>query len=237
MNNYRLSNDQTTLQHLENASNAFSEYLTAYIETLNKYIGHQRRVSTLRFERATLIKHVKKLRFFNEQLATGDLWQDNRYRNGNLGFVVSSLASFFIRCLEVVDLLNYYLTQALKNETISKTLNNDLVVSDLCIAVIENSYRHYVKYTQWMLEAINLHDPTLTIEVLQFARKCAKEDGLNVEETDDILLQEVDIVGDIHEYRYLLDEWCMVLSVQRQELTRVFELETERWSQVFEPKK
>ncbi|CEP60963.1 She2p LALA0_S02e03664g [Lachancea lanzarotensis] len=226
-----------TLRHLQNASNAFSDYLNAYIEALNKYIGHQRRVSTLRFERATLIKHVKKLRFFNEQLTALNLLEASRYRNGSLDTVVSSLASFFIRCLEMVDLLNYYLTQALKNETISKTLNNDLVVSDPCIVVLENVYRHFVKFTQWMLEAINLHDVTLTIEVLQFARKCAQEDGLNVEETSDILLQEVGIVEDIHEYRDLLKEWCTVLCSQQKELTQAFDLETERWSQVFEQRK
>ncbi|SCU92411.1 LAFA_0F10242g1_1 [Lachancea sp. 'fantastica'] len=229
--------DSATLRHLQNASNAFSEYLNAYIEALNKYIGHQRRVSTLRFERATLIKHVKKLRFFNEQLVAMNLSQEERFQDNSLELVVSSFGSFFIRCLEVIDLLNYYLTQALKNETISKTLNKDLVVSDPCIVVIENVYRHFVKFTQWMLEAINLHDATLTIEVLQFARKCAQEDGIDTEETSDILLQEVGIVEDTFEYTLLLEEWCMVLDGQHEDLTRAFDLETERWSQIFEQRK
>ncbi|SCU90040.1 LANO_0D07360g1_1 [Lachancea nothofagi CBS 11611] len=225
--------EEKTLKSLQKASEAYSAYLSSYVEALNKYIGHQRRISTLRFERATLIKYVKKLRFFNEELASLDLLHDPK----TLEFTVSSLASSFIRCLEVVDLLNYYLTQALKNETISKTLNYDLIVGESCVAFIDNTYRHFVKFTQWMLEALDIHDPTLTIEVLQFARKCAREDGLNIEDTEDILLQEVGIVDGIAEYQYLLDEWCTVLSEQVKFLNEAFEVETVRWSKVFETRK
>lgn len=161
-----------------------------------------------------------------------------QYRGGNLiKTAVCSLASFFIRCLEVMDLLNYYLTQSLKNETISKTLNRDLVVSEDCVVFLESTYRHYVKFTQWMLEALDIHDATLTVEVLQFARKCAKEDGLDLEETDDILLQEVGVVSSASEYQELLDEWCLVLSEQYMGLTKAFEAETTRWSEIFEGRK
>lgn len=236
MKNASFPADENVLKSLQLAIQSYSNYLSSYIDALNKYISHQRRVSTLRFERATLIKYVKKLRFFNEELMSMDMVQ--QYRGGNLiKTAVCSLASFFIRCLEVMDLLNYYLTQSLKNETISKTLNRDLVVSEDCVVFLESTYRHYVKFTQWMLEALDIHDATLTVEVLQFARKCAKEDGLDLEETDDILLQEVGVVSSASEYQELLDEWCLVLSEQYMGLTKAFEAETTRWSEIFEGRK
>ncbi|CAR22484.1 She2p [Lachancea thermotolerans CBS 6340] len=236
MKNVTFPANENVLKSLQLAIQSYSNYLSSYIDALNKYISHQRRVSTLRFERATLIKYVKKLRFFNEELMSMDMVQ--QYRGGNLiKTAVCSLASFFIRCLEVMDLLNYYLTQSLKNETISKTLNRDLVVSEDCVVFLESTYRHYVKFTQWMLEALDIHDATLTVEVLQFARKCAKEDGLDLEETDDILLQEVGVVSSASEYQELLDEWCLVLSEQYMGLTKAFEAETTRWSEIFEGRK
>ncbi|KAM3163418.1 SWI5-dependent HO expression protein 2 [Lachancea thermotolerans] len=236
MKNASFPANENVLKSLQLAIQSYSNYLSSYIDALNKYISHQRRVSTLRFERATLIKYVKKLRFFNEELMSMDMVQ--QYRGGNLiKTAVCSLASFFIRCLEVMDLLNYYLTQSLKNETISKTLNRDLVVSEDCVVFLESTYRHYVKFTQWMLEALDIHDATLTVEVLQFARKCAKEDGLDLEETDDILLQEVGVVSSASEYQELLDEWCLVLSEQYMGLTKAFEAETTRWSEIFEGRK
>ncbi|CUS20679.1 LAQU0S01e12156g1_1 [Lachancea quebecensis] len=228
--------NENILKSLQLAVQSYSNYLSSYIDALNKYISHQRRVSTLRFERATLIKYVKKLRFFNEELMNMDVAQQFRGENF-LKTAVCSLASFFIRCLEVMDLLNYYLTQSLKNETISKTLNRDLVVSEGCVVFLESTYRHYVKFTQWMLEALDIHDATLTVEVLQFARKCAKEDGLDLEETDDILLQEVGVVSSASEYQELLDEWCLVLSEQYMSLTKAFEAETTHWSDIFEGRK
>lgn len=236
MKRSNLTTNDKVLNSLQSAAQSYSDYLCSYIDALNKYISHQRRVSTLRFERATLIKYVKKLRFFNEELARLDLIE---YFSGqaSLRTVISSLASFFIRCLEVVDLLNYYLTQALKNETISKTLNRDLVVSESCVVFIENTYRHFVKFTQWMLEAVDIRDPTLTVEVLEFAKKCAREDGLDTEDTDDILLQEVGIVSNVSEYQHLLDEWCLVLSEQLATLTKTLEIESTRWSDVFEGRK
>ncbi|SCU94619.1 LADA_0G09758g1_1 [Lachancea dasiensis] len=237
MDKRELPSGISTLKCLEDATGAFSGYLLSYIETLNKYISHQRRVSTLRFERATLIKYVKKLRFFNEQLTRMKLVESVRWKEEPLTSVVSLIASFFIRCLEVIDLLNYYLTQALKNETISKTLNYDLVVSLECVAAVELTYRHFVKFTQWMLESLDLQDPTLTVEVLQFARKCAQEDGLDVEETEDILLQEVGIVGNAKEYEDLLVEWCKVLLDQKSALSEAFEMELIRWAEVFEARK
>ncbi|SCW00688.1 LAFE_0C09758g1_1 [Lachancea fermentati] len=234
MNN--VAADETVLKSLQVAAQTYSNYISAYIDVLNKYIGHQRRVSTLRFERATLIKFVKKLRFFNEYLYTLD-YVEIESGDKNLVRIVTSLASFFIRCLEMLDLLNYYLTQSLKNETISKTLNKDLTVSEDCIAYIEDTYRHFVKFTQWMVESLNLKSADLSVEIVQFARKCAKEDGLNTEDTEEILLQEINLVSDVDEYQELLDEWCRLLTEKYMTLNAAFENEATYWSEVFDHRK
>ncbi|SCV00454.1 LAMI_0G05160g1_1 [Lachancea mirantina] len=221
-------------QLLTNAARRFSRYISLYVDVLNKYIGYQRRVSTLRFERATLIKYVKKLRFLNEHLIDVEF---SEWIGNDLASTAASLGTYLIRCLEILDLLNFYLTQSLRNETISKTLNENLVFSGECIVVMETTYQHYVKFTQWMLESLGLEDQDLTIEVIQFARKCAKEDEVDLEKTDDILLQEVDRVRDADEYHELLKEWDQVLLDRLQLLREDFDAESDRWQTFFEARR
>ena len=55
-----------TCELVEQILALLSRYLSSYIHVLNKFISHLRRVATLRFERTTLIKFVKKLRFYND---------------------------------------------------------------------------------------------------------------------------------------------------------------------------
>ena len=56
------------LQSVDEIKKVYFTYISHYIDYLNGIISLQRRVSTLRFERMTLIKYVKKLRFLNEML-------------------------------------------------------------------------------------------------------------------------------------------------------------------------
>lgn len=224
--------NESLAKSLQVIAQTHSNYISSYIDLLNKYIGYQRRVSTLRFERSTLIKYVKKLRFFNEYLFELEL-----EKSGSLRETIAPLASFLIRYLELVDILNYYLTQSLKNEIISKTLNERLVLSNECIALIDNTYRHFVKFTQWMVESLEMTQQDLQIEVVQFARRCATEDGINVEESDDILLQEVAVVSDEEEYQHLLEEWSHLLMEKYLILHKSYDDTVSHWHEVFDTRR
>lgn len=222
----------------QDISSMFSRYISNYVHFLNKFIGHLRRVGSLKFERTALIKFVKKLRFLHESLisfnvttgiadpSSGDLRQAN-----------VPLASFCLKCLELMDVLNFYLTQPLQKEIISKTLNTDLTLSEDCIAGIEDTYNHFVKYTQWTIESLGIDDPLLHIEVVQFARKCAVEDNINMEETGDIFLQEVETVDDEEEYVNLSSEWTNVLGSKLDTLQVYYDDVMMHWQDKFDRKK
>lgn len=211
-------------------------YISSYIEILNKIIGYQRKISTLRFERATLIKYVKKLRFLNDFYHNWETYK-SELNNQSLFDRIRSLGSFAIRYLELLDILNYYVTQSLKNETISKTLNYDLILTDDTIANMDDTYRMFVKFTQWMVESLELNQSDLTLEIVQFTRKCAFEDGVDLEDTNDILLQEVALVADSQEYGSLLTDWSIILDENLRKLQTSFDIEVDRWSNLFDQKR
>ncbi|AGO10205.1 AaceriAEL307Cp [[Ashbya] aceris (nom. inval.)] len=224
------------LQLTEEVIQEQANYISRYIDFLNKYINYQRKVSTLRFERATLIKYVKKLRFLNDFLYTYNA--DVNMITEPLQKLVRPLGSFFIRYLEIIDLLNYYLTQSLRNETISKTLNQDLVLSQECIAMADKTYRVYVKFVQWFIESSSsVTTGDLTMEIVQFTRKCAVEDGIDLGETDDVLLQEVQLVTSSEEFEDLLEKWQQVLHFQCADLDDTFNDNVKHWSELFDKKK
>ncbi|AEY96674.1 FAEL307Cp [Eremothecium gossypii FDAG1] len=224
------------LQLTEEVIQEQANYISRYIDFLNKYINYQRKVSTLRFERATLIKYVKKLRFLNDFLYTYNA--DVNMITEPLQKLVRPLGSFFIRYLEIIDLLNYYLTQSLRNETISKTLNQDLVLSQECIAMADKTYRVYVKFVQWFIESSSsVTTGDLTMEIVQFTRKCAVEDGIDLGETDDVLLQEVQLVTSSEEFEDLLEKWQQVLHFQCADLDDIFNDNIRHWSELFDKKK
>ncbi|AET40499.1 She2p Ecym_6105 [Eremothecium cymbalariae DBVPG len=227
---------ETILELTEQVLQQQASYISRYIDFLNKYINYQRKVTTLRFERATLIKYVKKLRFLNDFLYN---YKPDFSTIGNpLQNLVKPLGSFFIRYLEIIDLLNYYLTQSLRSETISKTLNQDLVLSPGSIAMVDKTYRVYVKFVQWFIESSSsVTTGDLTMEVVQFTRKCAMEDGIDLGETDDVLLQEVQLVTSSEEFEDLLDKWKQVLSFQCTDLDDTFNENVKHWSQLFDKRK
>lgn len=225
-------------ENLAVTSEVFSNYISNYVHFLNKFIGHLRRVASLRFERTTLIKFVKKLRFLNECLSsyniTGYL---ARFDEENYGVAVTPLASYYLKCIELFDMLDFYLTKPLQNEIISKTLNEDLCLSSECILAIDDTHNHFVKFTQWMIESLSIDDPLLQIEVVQFARKCAEADNVDLEETSNILLQEVEPVENAAEYEELSSKWASVLDLKLQALKENFDIEINAWQEKFDKKK
>ena len=213
----------------------FSEYLSNHIHILNKFISHMRRVSTLRFERTTLIKYVKKLRFFNDVLIEYDLNKMKAYNSSNnsLCEAIKPVAMYLEKILEVLDLMNFYLTQSLQKEIISKTLNEDLTLTESSIMAIDDTYNHFVKYTQWMVESLGNTSDLLKLEVIKFALKCAEEDGTNLEETDNIFLQQVIKVEDEQEYGELTLQWAQILQGKLEVLKVEYSKLADKWHEKF----
>lgn len=221
---------------LHEISNIISKYLSNYVHFLNKFIGHLRRVSSLRFERTTLIKYVKKLRFFNDVLNSYDIFEDLE-EDTVLVEIIKPLASFYLKCMELLDVLNFYLTQPLQKEILSKTLNSDLNLPNECVFAIEDAYNHFIKFTQWMVESLMIDNPLLQIEVVQFTIKCAIEDNVDMDDTNDIFLQEVVPVVDAEEYDHLSKEWALLLYRKMATLEGDFNDVLANWQSKFEKKK
>ncbi|GAV56304.1 hypothetical protein ZYGR_0BB00810 [Zygosaccharomyces rouxii] len=226
------------LSILKEHTTVFSKYLSCYIHALNKFIGFLRKVSSLRFERTVLIKYVKKLRFINDSLTTYNFEAEfPDPSNTSLHEGVKPLASFFLKSIELLDLLNYFLTQPLQKEIISKTLNSDLNLSEECIVAIEDTYNHFVKFAQWMIESLQIENTFFQIEVVQFTRKCAIEDGVDLENTDNIFLQQVVPVADTEEYEVIAEEWAHILADKTVQLETKFNENVINWQNKFDKKK
>ncbi|EJS42949.1 she2p [Saccharomyces arboricola H-6] len=217
-----------------------SRYLSSYIHVLNKFISHLRRVATLRFERTTLIKFVKKLRFYNDCVLNynaSDLINEDTHEldpsRDSLDKVIQPVASMFVKCVETFDLLNYYLTQSLQKEIISKTLNEDLTLTTESILAIDDSYNHFVKFSQWMIESLRIGSNLLNLEVVQFAMKCADEDGINTGETDNIFLQEILPVNSEEEFQSLSAAWHSILDGKLNTLDLEFDSVAAKWHDKF----
>lgn len=234
-----LEASEDVLKILQQHIDVFSKYLSCYIHALNKFIGFLRKVSSLRFERTVLIKYVKKLRFINDSL-TGYNFADEHVlvqQQGRLHDAVKPLASFLLKSIELLDLLNYFLTQPLQKEIISKTLNTDLNLSEECVVAIEVTYNHFVKFAQWMIESLQIESTFFQIEVVQFTKKCAIEDGVDMENTDNIFLQQVVPVVDTEEYEGIAEEWAHILAEKTLQLEESFNENVTNWQTKFEKKK
>lgn len=221
---------------LTKISSVFSAYLSANIHILNKYINYLRRVTSLKNERSIMIKIVKKLRFFNDTLLSTDLAQLQTTYEGEepeLALNIQTFASYLVKCLETIDLLNYFLLKPLQKELIAKTLNFDLVFPEDITDTVEDTYNHFVKFTQWSIESLSIDDPLLDIEVVQFSLRCAEEDQSYAEETDNIFLQEVLPVKDSQEYETLTLQWLDVLNGKLAILGERFEKVADDWYKKF----
>ncbi|QEU59369.1 She2 [Kluyveromyces lactis] len=218
----------------------YSNYISRYVDYLNNLIAVQRRVSTLRFERMTLIKYVKKLRFMADVLHSWSFEGENDLIGKQLNEVIDPLGSYLIKVFEILDLLNFYITQPMRGETISKTLNEDLVVSEETIVCINDSYRIYIKGIQWLVESISERNgkcPHLALELIEFTRKCAIEDEVDFTASEDILLQDVAIVELEEEYVDLLHDWSAILVQKQTEMKELFSEDSKRWASITKPVK
>nr|5M0I_A Chain A, SWI5-dependent HO expression protein 2 [Saccharomyces cerevisiae RM11-1a]5M0I_B Chain B, SWI5-dependent HO expression protein 2 [Saccharomyces cerevisiae RM11-1a]5M0I_C Chain C, SWI5-dependent HO expression protein 2 [Saccharomyces cerevisiae RM11-1a]5M0I_D Chain D, SWI5-dependent HO expression protein 2 [Saccharomyces cerevisiae RM11-1a] len=217
-----------------------SRYLSSYIHVLNKFISHLRRVATLRFERTTLIKFVKKLRFYNDSVLSYNASEFiNEGKNeldpeaDSFDKVILPIASMFVKSVETFDLLNYYLTQSLQKEILSKTLNEDLTLTAESILAIDDTYNHFVKFSQWMIESLRIGSNLLDLEVVQFAIKSADEDGTNIGETDNIFLQEILPVNSEEEFQTLSAAWHSILDGKLSALDEEFDVVATKWHDKF----
>lgn len=209
----------------------YSHYISSYIHVLNKFISHLRRVATLRFERTLLIKFVKKLRFFNDSLLSYDISQ--LYEYTDLSLATQQLVSHFVKLLESFDLLNFFITQSLQKEIISKTLNSDLTLSDESIVAMDDTYNHFVKCTQWMVESLNGYNPLFDLEVVNFALKCAEEDKTDLVSSDNIFLHDIILVENESQYTEVALEWVDVLVTKVTNLETEFDKLADKWHEKF----
>ena len=225
------------IQSFNQINDVLSVYISNYVHMLNKFIGILRKVSSLRFERNTLIKYVKKLRFFNDTLANYSFPDSQLAEDQLLKEKVKELGAFYLKVLEILDILNYFLTQSLQSEIISKTLNQNLTLNDTAIVSIEETYNHFIKCVQWMMESLLIDDILLQIEVVQFSFRCAIEDEVDLEQTDDIFLQQVIPVESLQEYEDISFEWEQILSNLVNKLNVEFQSAVNKWQETSEKKK
>lgn len=214
----------------ENAIATLSKYLSIYVAVLNKYISVIGNLSTLKNERTMLIKHVKKLRFFNDCIVRFNVQEEAG--KGNLDELVTTIGSFFIKYIEIMDLLNYYSTQTLQSEIKVKTMNPKLMISEEAINAAQDTYNHFVKFTQWMVESTGTDSTLLQMEVIQFNLKIAIEDQVDLEETENIFLQEILPVNNEHEYISYFNEWLNILQDKVAYLNQEFHFSSAQWQEV-----
>ncbi|CCH62725.1 hypothetical protein TBLA_0I00670 [Henningerozyma blattae CBS 6284] len=203
----------------------FVHYIDCYVGFLNKYIGLLRRQQCLRFERSVVIKFVKKMRFVSNSLVEFRTKLDTNQLDESIDSeqLIVLIGSQYLKFIEILDLLTYYLTQPLSNETIIKTLNSNYIIPPECVTVFEDTNNHILKFIQWFLESININDSFLKSEVIQFALKWAREDEVDLEFTKNMFLQEIIQVDDIEEYEELLIDWTNILVEKVSSLRESFE--------------
>ncbi|CDO95923.1 unnamed protein product [Kluyveromyces dobzhanskii CBS 2104] len=236
----RLAISEKILESVLELVSTYSHYISRYVDYLNSLIAVQRRASSLRFERVTLIKYVKKLRFMADALHNWSFDDVNGLSGKQLKEVINPLGSYLIKVFEIVDLLNFYISQPMRGETISKTLNESLVVSEATIVCINDTYRIYIKGIQWLIESItedNRRHPHLSMELIEFTRKCAIEDEVDFTASEDILLQDVALVESEDEYIELLHDWSLILMQKQAELWELFNNDSSKWTAVAKPAK
>lgn len=216
----------------------FSTYISSYIHLLNKFISHLRRVGSMKYERTMLIKYVKKFRFFNDSLVT---YKENmsifNWDGESLRISIAPLMNMFVKILEVLDLLNFYFTQALQKEIVSKTLNFDLTLSDECKISIEDTYNHFAKYVQWSFGSLGTQLLLAQLEVINFAMKCAEENDEDAAESDNIFLHDVELSTSEEDYTFVTQGWSNVLNNKIALLESQFSQMAIKWHEKFGKKK
>ncbi|KAL3229019.1 SWI5-dependent HO expression protein 2 [Nakaseomyces bracarensis] len=224
------------VESMDKVAKIFSAYLSSYIHVLNKYINNLRRVTSLRNERAVMIKYVKKLRFYNDTLLSTDMRMLQANYAGeapDLAGNIETFIGYLVKVVETIDLVNYFLTQPLQKEIIAKTLNVDLAFPGTVVPIMEDTYNYFVKFTQWSAESLSIDNPFLAIEVVEFTLRCAEEDQDGLGDTDNIFLQEIIPVQSSEEYEQVAAQWADVLAEKLDILNAEYELITDQWHKLY----
>ncbi|XBW37231.1 hypothetical protein QEN19_002814 [Hanseniaspora menglaensis] len=119
------------------------------------------------------------------------------------------------KLLEVIEILNFVITNTLKNEVMSKTLNENLTISDNLNKTMSHVYCIFVKFNQWITEALKLENSNgnMDNELLELVlRNETNNTGNNIlSEDDELLLQEIDECQNVGEFNQIVWQWCDII--------------------------
>ncbi|KAL6926105.1 hypothetical protein ACO0SA_002429 [Hanseniaspora valbyensis] len=145
----------------------------------------------------------------------------------SIGSILTRIVTSNSKLLELIEILNFIITNSLKNEIMSKTLNEKLLISDELNTTISHVYCIFIKFNQWMIEALKIDNSNgnLDIELLELVVKNDTNNNMHIKlsEDDELLLQEVDECVDISEFNTIIWQWCDVI----RNLLKTFDNEIE----------
>ncbi|KAL6933667.1 hypothetical protein ACO0R3_001439 [Hanseniaspora guilliermondii] len=143
------------------------------------------------------------------------LAKGNRAADETVGNCLTRIISQNCKLLEIIELTNFMVNSSLKQEILSKTLNEKLVLTKEFIDSMSHVYCIFVKFNQWMVECLNLNrvHGNLDIELLELVLKNELNQNINIQvsEEDDLLLQGVDQCKTLKDFNSLAWEWCEVV--------------------------
>ncbi|KAL6937123.1 hypothetical protein ACO0OL_001684 [Hanseniaspora opuntiae] len=155
-------------------------------------------------------------------LARGNMATDE-----TVGSCLARIISQNCKLLEIIEIINFMVNSSLKQEILSKTLNEQLVLPKKFTDSMSHIYCIFVKFNQWMVECLNLNrmHGNLDIELLELVLKNDLNQNINIQvsEEDDLLLQGVDQCKTLTDFNGLAWEWCEVV----RNLLKDFNTETE----------
>lgn len=144
-----------------------------------------------------------------------------------VGSCLTRIISQNCKILEIIEIINFMVNSSLKQEILSKTLNEQLVLPKKFTDSMSHIYCIFVKFNQWMVECLNLNrmHGNLDIELLELVLKNDLNQNINIQvsEEDDLLLQGVDQCKTLTDFNGLAWEWCEVV----RKLLKDFNTETE----------
>lgn len=150
-----------------------------------------------------------------QKIAIGVLDKEGFQSGASIGSILNRIITSNCKLLEVIEILNFLLTNFLKNEIITKTLNDRLVLSEELNKTMSHVYCIFIKFNQWIIEALKLDNMNgnLDIELLELVIKNDANSNINIQlsEDDALLLQEVDECVDISEFSTIVWQWCDVI--------------------------
>lgn len=150
-----------------------------------------------------------------QKIAIEALDEEGFQSGASVGSILTRIVTSNCKLLEVIEILNFLLTNFLKNEINSKTLNEKLVLSEEINKTMSHVYCIFIKFNQWIIEALKLDNinGNLDIELLEMVIKNDVNSNINIQlsEDDALLLQEVDECVDVSEFSTIVWQWCDVI--------------------------